>query len=70
VNAAAEAPDATNCVGTRLLGYATQDDGLTANACQVTEMLSGLNPAQVTMPELVRAVVHSAALRVRVKETP
>ncbi|HEX6245173.1 MAG TPA: DUF1588 domain-containing protein, partial [Polyangiales bacterium] len=70
LNAAAESDEFTSCVGTRLLGYATQDDAITATSCQVEGMLEGLDPATATMPELVRAVALSPALRQRSKEAP
>jgi hypothetical protein len=70
VRAAAETPEFVACVGTRLLGYATQDDGVLASSCQVKEMLSRVDPATVTMSELVLAVTSSPALRTRAKEAP
>jgi hypothetical protein len=70
VNAAAETPDFAACMGTRLLSYATQDDALLASACQVKDMFAGLDPATVTMPQLVKAIAVSPALRLRAKEAP
>jgi hypothetical protein len=70
VSAAAETPDFVTCVGTRLLGYASQDDNVLSTSCQVKEMLSRVDPATVTMSELVVAVAASPALRTRAKEAP
>jgi hypothetical protein len=70
VNAAAQSPEFVTCLGTRLLGYATQDDGVVAASCQVKEMLSDVNLATVTMHELVLAVTSSPALRLRARAAP
>jgi len=70
IDAAADTPEFVTCVGTRLLGYATQDDGVLASSCQVKEMLSKVDPATVTMSDLVLAVTSSPALRLRAKEAP
>jgi hypothetical protein len=68
IEAAAAAPEFATCLGTRLLGYATQDDALPASACQVQGMFTQLAPKSVTMPQLVKAVAASPALRLRIKE--
>jgi hypothetical protein len=68
IEALADTPEFATCVGTRLLGYATQDDALTASTCQVQGTFTKLSPESVTMPELVKAVAASPALRLRAKE--
>jgi hypothetical protein len=68
LEAAAQAPDFVQCVGTRLLSYATQDEGLKAASCQVQGLFEKLPVEEATMPQLVKAITASRALRLRVKE--
>lgn len=68
--AAAQSPELSACISTRLLAYATQDEELRASDCQVQGVLGNMPPSQVTMPQLVKAVTASAALRARTKESP
>jgi hypothetical protein len=65
LQAAAEAPEFSACVGTRLLAYATQDEDLKATDCQVGELLEAAGPDALTMSRLVKAVTASPALRLR-----
>lgn len=65
---AAEAPEFVQCVGTRLLSYAIQDEGLQAASCQVQGLFEKLPTSDVTMPQLVKAITASPALRLRTKE--
>jgi hypothetical protein len=68
LEAAADSPDFVQCVGTRLLSYATQDEGLKAASCQVKGLFDSLPVADATMPQLVKAITASPALRLRTKE--
>ncbi len=57
------------CATTRLLSYATQDDALRPNDCQVEGALSASDLKTLTMPELVLRALTSPALRTRKKES-
>jgi hypothetical protein len=66
--AAAESPEFNACMSRQLLAYATQDEDLKASDCQVSALADTMEP--MTMPELIKAVAASPALRLRKKEAP
>jgi hypothetical protein len=66
--AAAKSPEFSACVSRQFLAYATQDEELKANDCSVAALGRGMDA--LTMPELIKAVAASPALRQRKKEAP
>jgi Protein of unknown function (DUF1592)/Protein of unknown function (DUF1588)/Protein of unknown function (DUF1595) len=66
--AAADSPEFSACVSRQFLAYATQDEDLKASDCQVSALGRGVDT--LTMPELIKAVAASPALRLRNKEAP
>jgi hypothetical protein len=66
--AAAKSPEFSACVSRQFLAYATQDEELKANDCNVAALGRGMEA--LTMPELIKAVAASPALRQRKKEAP
>lgn len=67
-SAAAMAPEFSACVARQFLAYATQDEDLKASDCEVAAVTRG--PSPLTMPQLIRAIAVSPALRLRKKEAP
>lgn len=63
------ADDFQQCVATRVLSYALQDDALAPSDCQVQEALAGSDPATLEMGELMQRMLGSTSIAYR-KEAP